>query len=247
MKMLAEIQTKRKRKKRFKNDIELYSAMLGEEKTFEIDEKSTMMIYEDNDNATKADSHYFLQDYYMAKRIIESGTKSHFDIGSRIDGFVTHLLAAGVNCTLIDIRPFPVKVEGLDFIQADATNLESLKDNSLDSISSLHAIEHFGLGRYGDDIDPFAWKKVFNAISRKMKRGAFFYLGLPVGNKNKVIYNAHRIFEPATVVHALPYLELESFAYIHNYTIYTAEVSEIESLFHKLGDYDCGLFVFRKK
>ena len=67
-------------------------------------------------------------------------------------------MLSGLNAkiTIIDIRPLPIKVSNLKFIQANATNLDGIKDNSIESLSSLHAVEHFGLGRYGDPVDPDA-------------------------------------------------------------------------------------------
>lgn len=91
-------------------------------------------------------------------------------------GGISHLL--GSSCIekviMLDIRPLPIEVERLEFIQADATELNEVDDRSLMSISSLHAIEHFGLGRYGDSIDPFAWKKVLKAIQKKLAVGGLF-------------------------------------------------------------------------
>ena len=148
---------------------------------------------------------------------------------------------------LIDIRPFPIEIAGLSFVQADATNLDGIQDNSIESISSLHAIEHFGLGRYGDKIDPYAWKKVLKSIQRVMCPSGMFYLGLPVGNEEKVCFNAHRIFNPNTIINTLNELELISFAYIHDFHVYETNPEDINGIQKSLGEYDCGLFVFRKR
>ena len=39
-----------------------------------------------------------------------------------------------------------------------------------DSISSLHAIEHFGLGRYGDPIDYYGHIKAISNITKMLKK-----------------------------------------------------------------------------
>lgn len=120
-----------------------------------------------------------------------------------------------VHVTLLDIRPLPKKIEGVDFIQADATDLSNIPDNSIETLSSLCALEHFGLGRYGDPIDYNGWKKSLHAIKRKLKAGGTFYLAVPVGNEERVQFNAHRIFKPATIINELtPELELYEFSYI---------------------------------
>lgn len=231
---------------RFERDIEKYNSLLSADKRFLLDRKYCLPIYDDQEGAASVDAHYFLQDHYMAKKIIQSGIKEHFDIGSRIDGFIMHLLSADVSCNLLDIRPFPIQIEGLNFIQTDATNLSNIDDNSIDSISSLHAIEHFGLGRYGDSIDPYAWVKALNSISLKLKTGGYFYLGLPVGNRDVLHFNAHRVFKPTTIIESLPNLKIVSFAYIHEYRIRELDINNIASIDKQMGNYDCGLFVFTK-
>lgn len=80
---------------------------------------------------------YFWQDLWAAKYIIESGKKKHFDIGSRLDGFIAHLLAAGIDVTMIDVRKFPAEIDGLHTIVDDATTLHQIPDSSIDSMSAL--------------------------------------------------------------------------------------------------------------
>lgn len=74
----------------------------------------------------------------------------HYNIGSRLDGFIAHILAMGIPVKMIDIRPFPTEIEGLDTIVDDVTCLRQFEDNSIESLSALCSLEHFGLGRYGD-------------------------------------------------------------------------------------------------
>ncbi len=132
------------------------------------------VIYDRFAMAGKIDGHYFFQDVFMAKEIFKRAPKEHFDIGSRLDGFIAHLLSFRENVTMIDIRPLPFEVKGLTFLQSDATNLNEIKNDTIESISSLHAIEHFGLGRYGDLVDPTAWKKVLYAMQRVTQRGGVY-------------------------------------------------------------------------
>ena len=48
-------------------------------------------------------------------------------------------------------------------------------------MSALCSLEHFGLGRYGDAIDPEACFKCFDQIQKKLKKGGNLYISLPVG------------------------------------------------------------------
>ena len=217
---------------------------------FEFNRKDSFPITtEHNKFAGAVDGHYFLQDIYFAKIINQNSPKVHYDIGSRVDGFIAHLLSAQIisKIILIDIRPFPVKVDRLAFVQSDAMNLSTIENESIESLSSLHAIEHFGLGRYGDPIDPDGWKKGLKSIQMKISRGGMFYLALPVGNKNRLCFNAHRIFVPELIIQTLDQMQLISFSYIQDYTIYSVPLEGMQNVCSHLRDYDCGLFVFRKR
>lgn len=191
------------------------------------------------------DAHYFLQDIYVAKKIINSKTKLHFDIGSRVDGFIAHLLASSIKVNMIDIRPLGINVDGISFTCGDATDLSNIQANSINSLSSLHVIEHFGLGRYGDNVDPNGWIKGLKAMQRIVAPGGVLYISAPVGSSNKLCFNAHRIFEIHEFVKILNQMKLYEFSYIHNYEIKEVAIDEFESF--KLNvEYACGMYVFKK-
>lgn len=200
-------------------------------------------LYDRYDNAGSLDEHYFLQDLYFAKKIIQKNIKNHHDVGSRIDGFLAHLLSAGINVNMIDIRPLPYDVPGLSFVEGNATKMDLIDDGSIESLSSLHAIEHFGLGRYGDPIDPNGWKKALCEYTRVLKKGGTLFLSVPIGKNNKLCFNAHRVFKPATIVKACKGLKLEEFSYIKDMKLY---IDKSVYEYNEESDYLCGLFVFTK-
>ena len=96
--------------------------------------------------------------------------QKHFDIGSRIDGFIGNLATFHDDIVLIDVRPLDRYIPSVSFIQTDATNLEQIEDGSIESISALCSLERFGLGRYGDPINPEACFQAFESIKRVTKR-----------------------------------------------------------------------------
>jgi hypothetical protein len=116
-------------------------------------------------SAGAASGHYFHQDLWAARKIHERGPDKHLDIGSRIDGFVAHVLTF-MPLTIVDIRSMKSDIQGLTFLQDDATTLSKLPSNSVQSLSSLHVAEHFGLGRYSDPIDPEACFKFMRSLER---------------------------------------------------------------------------------
>jgi hypothetical protein len=64
-----------------------------------------------------------------------------------------------------------------------------------DTIVSYSSIEHSGLGRYGDPLNPRGDIETMNEIYKAMIPGGLCFLGIPVG-KDSVVWNAHRIYGP---------------------------------------------------
>lgn len=230
----------------FVQDIKKYNQM-NQRENFSIKKENLHPIISDRGNPAGALNNYMLQDLWAAKLIYRSGMKKHYDIGSRVDGFITHLLAMDIEVTLIDIREYPGELENMKFIQADATTMDGIEEESIESLSALCSLEHFGLGRYGDPVDPEACFKCFDAIQRKMKAGGRLYIAVPVG-KERVEFNAHRIFYASTIVDCFSDMELKEFSVGLGSKIDT-DIKDI----HKYDTYDTkgagrfGLFYFIKK
>jgi SAM-dependent methyltransferase len=186
---------------------------------------------------------YVHQDLWAARRIYRRRPQRHLDIGSRIDGFISHLLVF-MDVQVIDILPLESNIKGLQFHRDDATSLASLGDNSVESISSLHVAEHFGLGRYSDPVDPWAHKKFMSSLQRVLAPGGHLYFSVPIG-KERLEFNAHRIFEPGTILSQFEGLQLWSFAYVDE----TGNLHEDASPKHfpRNSKSGCGLFDFSKR
>jgi hypothetical protein len=143
-------------------------------------------------------SEYFWQDLIVARRIFEAKPERHVDIGSRVDGFVAHV-ASFREIEVFDIRPISTPVPGVLFRQADLMFPLQGMEGYCDSLSCLHALEHFGLGRYGDPIDPGGGKRGFSNMVRLLRTGGIFYLSVPIG-VDRVEFNANRVFDPRFIV-----------------------------------------------
>jgi hypothetical protein len=143
---------------------------------------------------------------------------------------------------VLDIRELSSKVPGLRFRQADL--MQSAGDNvaSTDSLSCLHALEHFGLGRYGDPIDIDGWRKGLLHLSQMLVPGGHLYLSVPIGPQ-AVEFNAHRIFDPRTIVDAgkAVGLELLTFSFVDDGGDFYENHSVDDAL---LCEYGCGCFEF---
>jgi len=195
LKILREEVGKRKRKisslRWFNKDYKILKAQLGGNKDFPLGKM--WPIFEDKfSEGGTISGHYFHQDMFVAKKILQNNPEKHLDIGSRVDGFIAHVAIFRL-IEICDIRPIQSKVENIKFIQADFMKIDPEFKNYTDSISSLHAIEHFGLGRYNDPIDAFGHIKGLDAIYHCLKPGGKFYFSVPIGPQ-RIEFNAHRVF-----------------------------------------------------
>jgi len=152
------------------------------------------LIFEDRfGSAGEASGHYFHQDLFVAREIFNRNPDRHVDVGSSITGFVSHV-ASFRRIEVLDIRPLENLTTGLTFIQQDVMNIDPSLVQSTDSLSCLHALEHFGLGRYTDPVDYLGWLKGIESLKSMLKPGGVLYLSVPTGKVQRVEFNAHRIF-----------------------------------------------------
>lgn len=206
------------------------------------------ILNEKNTSAGNINGHYFNQDLFVAKKIYENKPVKHVDIGSRIDGFVAHL-AVFREVEIFDIRYKSSDVKNIVFKQSDFTvEIDRRYHNYCDSISSLHAIEHFGLGRYGDKIDYFGDKKALKNIFSMLKTGGIFYFSVPIGPQ-RVEFNAHRVYSVSYLLKFfMKNYELISFSYIDDmhqiHEDVKLEECQIENNFGC--NFGCGIFQLKK-
>ena len=195
----------------FKDDYRSFKSLVKDSSEFPI--KASCPVFIDKKAEAGSFRDYFIQDLYMAQKIFKANPRKHVDIGSRIDGFVANV-ASFREIELLDIRDVKSKIPNVSFKQADLMNAESIESNYCDSISCLHALEHFGLGRYGDPIDPDGHLKGYKNITKMLISGGTFYFSVPIGPQ-RIEFNGHRVF-------SLPYLlkmvsqdyDVVSFSYI---------------------------------
>ncbi len=228
----------------FQKDRECYS-LLNQRDTFRIDDSILSPMVKDRYENGGSVSSYFWQDLWAAQLIFSNQPEEHYDIGSRLDGFIAHVLSFGISVNMIDIRPLPMKIPGLQTIVDDATDMKQFEDNSIGSLSALCSLEHFGLGRYGDPVDPEACFKCFDAIQKKMKRGGKIYISVPIG-KERLEFNAHRIFNASTIKECFCMCRLLEFSCTADGEIErNVELNQYDNDVSRKGD-RFGLFYFEK-
>jgi SAM-dependent methyltransferase len=141
---------------------------------------------------------YFRQDQLVARWIHADQPERHVDVGSRLDGFIGHL-SVFRDVDVIDIRPQPHPVHNVRFHQLDLMqDLPGEWIGCTPSLSCLHTIEHFGLGRYGDALDLTGHLKGLEQLKKLVRPGGCLYLSTPIGPE-RIEFNAHRVFAAETL------------------------------------------------
>jgi len=193
-------------------------------------------------------SEYFWQDLYVAQQINKANPFKHVDVGSRIDGFVAHV-ASFREIEVFDIRQVNSSIPKVIFRQANLMNPSNSFNDYCDSLSCLHALEHFGLGRYGDPLDPLGYVSGFENIAKILKKNGVFYLSVPIGIE-RVEFNANRIFNTQTIVELarINKLSLKKFGFVGaSRTITISENPEDDMRELSKQDYALGIFTFIKE
>jgi hypothetical protein len=206
------------------------------------------ILFDKYDKSGIMNGHYFHQDLLVASKIFLNNPIRHIDIGSRIDGFVAHV-ATFRKIEIFDIRPIVSKIDNIIFTQADLTLLPDSLKECCDSLSSLHAIEHFGLGRYGDTIDLDGHLKAINNLHQMLKPNGKFYLSVPIG-KQRIEFNAHRVFSIKYLLQILvDKFTIEAFHFVDDKgDLFENAILSEESIKTNFSCfYGCGIFELIKK
>lgn len=189
----------------------------------------------DNTHGTPIDPVYFYQDTWCAGKIFAQKPQHHYDIASEAE-FIG-IISQFVPTTMVDIRPLPVVLPNLSFVQGDILHLP-FADNSIASLSSICVIEHIGLGRYGDPLDPFGSEKALAEMIRVLAPGGFLYISVPIDSENRVYFNAHRAFTPDYIFKLCKSLTLVEERYVYGNTM--------EPAYDPQKGFGTGLYQFQK-
>ena len=186
------------------------------------------------------DPHYFFQAAWLARKLAARQPRVHTDIGSDVG--MVGVMSAFVPVEFLDIRPLDVALTGLVSRNDNLSSL-ILPSDSVSSLSCLHVLEHVGLGRYGDPLDPDGHVKGAGELSRVLAYGGDLYVSVPVG-RERVCFNAHRVFSVATVRKLFSNLDLSELALVDDSGRFETKIdaSAVESY-----EYACGLFHFVKR
>ena len=167
------------------------------------------------------------------KRIVDIGSYRHFILG----------LLAHHELTSIDVRRKKIRLENEIAITCDARRTP-LESNSFDLVLSLSSIEHFGLGRYGDDFDLSGDMKAIAEFTRILKPNGYIIFSVPItGGKPFIAFNAHRVYDIYMVKKFFREFELVESKY---YSFELNDYCSFEQITDKKNKWDIYMGCFKK-
>lgn len=235
-----EINKKTKSPESFRREFDLFNS-LDDKKRFSNDWDFRQPCLNDNTGVTHFDAHYIYHPAWAARVVKKINPEIHYDISSTLH-FATQL-SAFVPTKFFDFRPARLMLSNLDSGTADLNNLP-FESDSIYSISCMHTIEHIGLGRYGDKIDPDGDLKAFSELKRIVQKNGNLLIVVPLG-KPMLRFNAHRIYSYEMIIDIFSdAFDCKEFAFVNDLGEF--KVNE-DPLKVKYSSFGCGCFWFIKK
>jgi SAM-dependent methyltransferase len=190
--------------------------------------------------STPFDQHYTYHPAWAARVLAKTQPKLHIDISSILN-FST-VTSAFIPIKFYDYRPAHLQLTNYESDFADLKKLP-FENNSVESISCMHTIEHIGLGRYGDELDIKGDLKAIEELKRVTQPNGDILFVTPVGNP-KIEFNAHRIYSFEQIIDYFEGCDLLEFALIPDSG---GLIINPDPLLVKIQKYGCGCFWFKKK
>ena len=194
----------------------------------------------DSTENTEFDAHYIYHPAWAARIVKMIDPEKHIDISSTLN--FCAILSAFIKTEFYDYRPAILNLDNLTSGHADLTDLK-FQSNSIESLSCMHTIEHIGLGRYGDPLDPEGDVKAINELKRVVKLGGSILFVTPVG-RPRIMFNAHRIYDPNMITKFFDGFKLREFSLVKDDHSFEPNASMETAL---MQEYGCGCFWFIKE
>lgn len=193
--------------------------------------------------ATSFDRHYVYHTSWAARKVKEINPNKHIDISSSL--YFSGIVSAFIPVDFYDYRPANLILSNLKSLPGNLYRLP-FESNSIESLSCMHTIEHVGLGRYGDPIDPEGDLKAINELKQVVKTGGSLLFVVPVG-KPKIEFNAHRIYSYEQIKTYFEDFEIKEFSLIPENENDGGIIINADPNLVKKEKYACGCFWLIKK
>lgn len=215
---------------------------LNNNKRFNINWSYNSAITFESTKMTEFDRHYVYHTSWAARCLAETKPSKHIDISSSL--YFSGLCSAFINIEFYDYRPADLQLSNLKCASADLVKLH-FESDSIASLSCMHTVEHIGLGRYGDPIDPDGDLKAIQELKRVLAKNGNLFFVVPIG-KPQIEFNAHRIYSKEQIVDYFKELHLEKFTLIGEQFSQGGLVDNPSKELLEIQKYGCGCFWFKK-
>lgn len=197
----------------------------------------------DDDLGSKVDRHYIFHSAWAARILAKLQPQKHVDISSSF--YFNTIVSAFIPIDFYDYHNLLFEMEGLHQRICDLTALQ-FTDSSIPSLSCMHVVEHIGLGRYGDKIDPDGDLKAVFELNRVLAPEGNLLFVVPITGAPRIMFNAHRIYSYDQIMSYFSGLKLMEFALIPDDAHFNIVRNAPKEMADKEG-YGCGCFWFRKE
>jgi SAM-dependent methyltransferase len=197
----------------------------------------------DRTTTTDFDRHYVYHTAWAVRKVIKARPEKHIDISSSL--FFCSTLSSVIPTEFYDYRPADLKLSNLSTHFSDLCQLP-FATNSISSLSCMHVVEHVGLGRYGDQINPEGDLKAFEELKRVVAPGGRLLLVIPIGTE-RIQFNAHRIYSSRSIKNIFSDWVLEELYLIPDKSYSNIPILNPGNDVCDLQIYGCGCFLYEKR
>jgi len=224
----------------YQKEYKVFKATHG--KRFSVEDKDKYPCLNDKNTTTSFDKHYTYHTAWAARKVKDIFPKEHIDISSLT--YFSTLVSAFIPIRFYDYRPAKIELDNFSCEHADITDLP-FENNSIDSLSCMHVVEHIGLGRYGDPLDVDGDLKAIEELKRVVSDCGYLLFVVPIG-KAKIMFNAHRIYSYEQIVAYFEGFELIEFTLIPDQSDEGLIVNATKEQ-SDMQNYACGCFLLKKE
>lgn len=228
----------------FLEEFRNFIALSGASKRFRIEWCDRYPCLNDRTRETGFDRHYMYHPAWAARILAEARPEEHVDISSTL--YFCTLVSAFIPVKYYDYRPADLILDNLSSESADLLALP-FTAGSISSLSCMHVVEHVGLGRYGELLDPDGDLKAIVELKRVLAPGGLLLFVVPVAGVSKIMFNAHRIYRYDQVIEYFSDFELKEFVLIPERAEDGGLVRNPSQELINDQSYGCGCFCFRKR
>lgn len=231
---------------KFNDEFKLFCSVLSRNRGFACSKEHLTPRLNDATTDTSFNKDYIYHSAWAARRVAAVSPDFHTDFSSNL--YLAAILSAFVPVKFYDYRLPALNLPNLEIGFIDLTKLP-FADNSIPCVSCLSVVEHVGLGRYGDPIDPDGDLKSIQEIQRVVKEGGSILLNVPIAETPLICFNAHRIYSIEQILNLFEGYKLEDFLFIHRgsrYSKNTSDPTPDELAAYNNGKYASGCFHFIK-